>query len=201
MTPQLHQSGSAFFAPSASARRGACPTLTNPMRSGDGLLARLRPIEPGLMPAQWSLLARLARQFGNGLLDVTARGNLQIRGLNEDSAPQLAQALDDAGMFSHSGLAVETPPLSGIDASEVTNAERLASRIREAVQRHRPILKLAPKLSIVVNGGGLCNLSTASADVRLDAVRLTGKGLMWRIALAGDVLSARPVFWSREDSD
>ena len=33
-------------------RRGECPTLAAPMQTGDGLLARLNPVDGGLTPAQ-----------------------------------------------------------------------------------------------------------------------------------------------------
>ena len=61
-------------------RRGACPTLGRPMRTGDGLLARLRPEDCRLTLAQLRAVARGADTFGNGILEVTARGSLQIRG-------------------------------------------------------------------------------------------------------------------------
>ncbi|HUH49879.1 MAG TPA: precorrin-3B synthase, partial [Mycoplana sp.] len=60
------------------------------MRTGDGLLVRLRPVRVGLKPSDYIAIARLAAAHGNGLLEVTARGNLQIRGLLEETVPRLA---------------------------------------------------------------------------------------------------------------
>lgn len=171
-------------------RRGACPTLATPMETGDGLLARLRPVTPGYTPQDWLRLATLSRTHGNGLLDVTARGNLQIRGLTRDSAARLAQDLADAGLHSHTGLAIETPPLAGIDPSEIADGRPLAEALRAAVMALGDGLRLAPKLAVVVDGGGLLNLSGQVADIRLDAVRRDG-AMLWRIGLAGDALSAR----------
>lgn len=54
-------------------RRGACPTLGRPMRTGDGLLARLRPEDCRLTPAQFRAVARAAAEPVNGILEVTAR--------------------------------------------------------------------------------------------------------------------------------
>ncbi|MEH0074168.1 precorrin-3B synthase [Pannonibacter sp. Pt2] len=180
-------------APRFPVRRGACPSLVNPMPTGDGLLVRLRPAAAGLTPGQWGTLADLARTFGNGLLDVTARGNLQIRGLaHQDAAQQLSAELSRAGIEIRSGTAVETPPLAGLDCAEVADASGLADQIRDAIRQHTPALALAPKLAITVNGGGLFNLSDAISDLRLDAVRHGGQ-VLWRIALAGDARTARPV--------
>lgn len=173
----------------APERRGACPTLATPMETGDGLLARLRPVAPGYAPKDWLRLATLSRTHGNGLLDVTARGNLQIRGLTRDSAARLAQDLADAGLHSHTGLAIETPPLAGLDPSEVADGRPLAEALRAAVMAEGDALRLAPKLAVVVDGGGLLNLSGQVADIRLDAVRRDG-AVLWRIGLAGDALSA-----------
>ena len=68
-------------APEAPSRRGWCPSLARPMPTGDGLLARVHPPLGRLTPAQARAVAPGARRFGNGHVDVTARANLQIRGV------------------------------------------------------------------------------------------------------------------------
>ena len=77
----------------AGARRGACPTLHTPMPTGDGLLARIRVVGASLTPDQIAELARLAAEHGNGLVEITARGNLQVRGLRATSAAPFAEAV------------------------------------------------------------------------------------------------------------
>ena len=60
--------------------RGVCPGLSAPMETGDGLLARLLPNGP--MPLDAFIgLCEAARVHGNGIIEVSARGSLQIRGL------------------------------------------------------------------------------------------------------------------------
>ena len=71
-------------------RRGACPTLAAPMVTGDGLLVRLRPAGGALSLAQFKALAASAAANGNGVLEITARGNLQIRGLRR---PRVSSSL------------------------------------------------------------------------------------------------------------
>lgn len=175
-----------------SLRRGACPSLETPMQTGDGLLVRLRPAGPGLAPADYISLARLAADHGNGLLEVTARGNLQLRGLRVETVSRLAQGLADAGINLNRGVAVETPALSGLDPNEIADATKLAIAIRTAIGGPLSTLRLAPKLSIVVDGGGRLNLSDMAGDVRLDAIR-QGENLVWRLSVGGDVLTARPL--------
>lgn len=171
-------------------RRGACPSVAAPMPTGDGLLVRLRPRAPGLSPVEWCTIAALARRHGNGLVEVTARGNLQIRGLTADSARMLAADLDAAGIALRSGTAIEVPPLAGLDPSEEADATPLAAAIEAALVASR--LVLAPKLAIVVDGGGVLSLADTVADLRLDAEQ-TAEGVAWRISIAGDAFSARPV--------
>ena len=80
------------------------------MQTGDGLLARLRVSDDRLTPAQLSEIARLAALYGNGQVEITARGNLQVRGLTAASTPAFANAVR-AVVDIDSGLVVETPPL------------------------------------------------------------------------------------------
>ncbi|MCD2182542.1 precorrin-3B synthase [Rhizobium sp. GN54] len=178
--------------PTPSLRRGACPSLATPMQTGDGLLVRLRPARPSLAPADYIAIARLAADHGNGLLEVTARGNLQLRGLKDDTVQPLAAGLADAGIDFHRGVAVETPALSGLDPDEAADATPLAAAIRQTIAGPLSRLRLAPKLSIVVDGGGRLSLADMVGDIRLDAVR-RGGDLFWRLSVGGDVRSARPV--------
>lgn len=178
--------------PVPTLRRGACPSLTTPMQTGDGLLVRLRPACPGLAPANYISIARLAAAHGNGLLEVTARGNLQLRGLKDETVAPLAAGLAAAGIDLNRGVAVETPALSGLDPDEIADATQLSAAIRQAIAGPLSMLRLAPKLSIVVDGGGRLNLADMVGDIRLGAVR-RGEGLFWRLSVGGDARSARPV--------
>ena len=67
------------------------------MLTGDGWLVRLTPAS-GLTPAQLAGLARAAARLGNGLIEVTARGSLQMRGLTPASAAALAAAVAALGI-------------------------------------------------------------------------------------------------------
>jgi len=174
----------------AGLRRGACPSIAAPMRTGDGLLVRLRPVAPALSAQDLRALADLARRHGNGLIEITARGNLQLRGLTEASVPQLTEGLRKAGIVPQTGATVEVPPLSGIDPSETADAAPLAEALRAALAE--AVLALAPKLTIVVEGGGALSLADMVADIRLDAAS-TVDGVRWRLSIGGDRLTAKPV--------
>jgi precorrin-3B synthase len=99
----------------APVRRGACPSLSAPMETGDGLLVRLNPVDSSITPVQLAEIARAAGRFGNGMLEITARGSLQIRGLTDASARLLADFVDGLGIDVRTGVPVETAPLAGLD--------------------------------------------------------------------------------------
>lgn len=170
-------------------RRGACPSLSTPMMTGDGLLARLRPEKPGFALRDLMAIADAAASCGNGILEITARGNLQIRGLTARTVPLLSEKIAEAGIAIAQGLAIETPPLSGLDQTEVADAVSVAERLRVAVAAHQPPLVLAPKLSVIVDGGGQLNLGAVTADIRLRAMRTNGQ-VFWLLALAGTETTA-----------
>jgi precorrin-3B synthase len=78
---------------SVVAIKGWCPGAWQPMRSGDGLVVRIRPRGGRLNARQAAGIAELAERCGNGLIDLTNRANLQIRGVSEDSHPPLIDGL------------------------------------------------------------------------------------------------------------
>lgn len=173
-------------------RRGACPSLATPMVTGDGLLVRLRPAKPGFALRELIAMAEAAEVCGNGILEVTARGSLQIRGLRAETVSLLAMKIAEVGIEITEGLAIETPPLAGLDPSEIVNPLPLAAQLRATVAACEPRLALAPKLSITVDGGGHLHLGEITADIRLRAVRI-GRKTLWLLALAGTEATSRRI--------
>ena len=72
-------------------RKGWCPGARRPMQAKDGLLVRLR-ISGGVVPAATMRgIAQAGRAHGNGLFDLSARANLQMRGVRGESMPLLIE--------------------------------------------------------------------------------------------------------------
>ncbi|TCQ20864.1 precorrin-3B synthase [Rhizobium sp. PP-CC-3G-465] len=163
-------------------RRGACPTLAAPMQTGDGLLARLRPASGFFTAEAFLALLDAADAFGSGRLDITARGNLQIRGLRAESVAPLSAAIAGAGIMPCEGIAVEMPPLAGLDPSEGTDPRPLARKLADRIGDSG--LHLAPKLAIIVDGGGRLHLDGVAADIKLVA-EAAGASSRWRLLVAG----------------
>jgi len=148
------------------------------MQTGDGLLARIRVQHRTLSPIQLVELARLAIVHGNGILEVSARGNLQARGLNDESAPRFAKCVSNL-VSLEPGLVIDVSPLAGDDPTEIADPLPLAARIRLGAQSLEE--KLGPKVSVIIDGGGQVALSQLNADIRLIAQDETH----WAVHLGG----------------
>jgi precorrin-3B synthase len=129
------------------------------MPTGDGLLARLLPTGLVRLDAMAGFCAA-ARRHGNGIIEVTARGSLQVRGLTPVSAPLFAADVAELGIAAQESV----PVIAGFDDGA---ADLLTQQLRRAIAAAR--LALSPKVSVVVDGDGSLHLDGLSADVRLRA--------------------------------
>jgi precorrin-3B synthase len=172
------------LAPVLPHRRGACPGLSAPMTTGDGLLVRLLPIGTIALDA-FAGLCVAARQHGNGIIEVTSRGSIQIRGLSAASAPRFAAAVAALGIAAGDGIPVLINPLAGLDAQDIIDAGALAADLRLALARNSLTQRLAAKVSVAIDGGGALNLDRLAADVRLRA-EVLHNGIVIRIGVGGD---------------
>ncbi|WP_439357345.1 precorrin-3B synthase [Bradyrhizobium sp. DASA03007] len=155
---------------SASAIKGWCPGALRPMRSGDGLVVRVRPFGGRLEAAQISGLAGLAERFGSGLIDVTSRANLQIRGVSDESHGPLLDGLarlalldPDVDIESRRNILV-TPFWN-----EGDDTQALAAELEEALADSA--LKLPTKFGFAIDDGTSRVLAGDSADVRIERDR------------------------------
>ena len=170
-----------------SHRRGACPALFTPMQTGDGLLARILPAE-GITPAAFAAFCAAARRHGNGTIEVSARGSLQVRGLTAGSAPRFADEVAALGIAAL-GVPVLSDPLPDNPAALI-DAAALAANLRAAIADANIVP--APKVCVVVDGGGTLHLDALSADIRLHAYSLNGETRL-AIAFGGDANTAAPL--------
>lgn len=168
--------------------RGACPGLSAPMLTGDGLLARL------VLASQISLeaftgLCEAADAHGNGVMEISARGSLQVRGLNAVSATLFAEAVAALAIELCEDAPIVTDPLPE-DPAALIESHAIAADLRRAIAA--AALPLAAKVSVVIDGGGRVGLDALAADIRLRAVA-TSEGPRVHVALAGDASTATPI--------
>ncbi|MBR0985498.1 precorrin-3B synthase [Bradyrhizobium liaoningense] len=155
---------------SAATVKGWCPGALRPMLSGDGLVVRVRPFGGRLEAPQISGLAELAGQHGNGLIDVTSRANLQIRGVSEeghrpliDGLARLALLDPDPATEARRNILV-TPFWRAGDATQ-----SLAAELEEALEDNS--LALPTKFGFAIDDGNSRVLAGDSADIRIERDR------------------------------
>ncbi len=78
---------------------GWCPGALRPMQSGDGLVVRVRVPGGRVSRAQAAAIARAARAHGNGLIDLSGRANVQLRGVRPETHGALIAELTAAGLI------------------------------------------------------------------------------------------------------
>ncbi len=158
------------------AARGWCPGAHAPMMSGDGLVVRIRPRLARLTRAQVLGLAEAAQRYGSGIVELTSRANLQLRGVGEgDHAPLLDHlaALDlldaEPGLEARRNLLVQPLWRPG------DRTEALARALQAQLMALPP---LPPKFGFAVDTGPAPLLAQAPADIRFEAA--AGGGLLLR---------------------
>ena len=77
----------------------ACPGALQTHAAADGGLARVRVPGGTLTSAQLRVLASAARDLGDGALELTSRGNVQLRALAAGSEGELGDRLATAGLL------------------------------------------------------------------------------------------------------
>ncbi len=142
-------------------KRGWCPTVHEPMPTGDGLLMRIKPPLGQLVARHARLIAETAGHAGNGIVELTARGNVQLRGLTPDSARSAATVLVEAGLADADPTAerqrnVILSPLARHDPGVAPGTIALAAEV-EALLVGTP--GLSPKFCVAIDGGGALPLA------------------------------------------
>ncbi|SMP14391.1 cobalamin biosynthesis protein CobG [Shimia sagamensis] len=146
--------------------KGWCPGAYKPMMSGDGLVVRVRPMMARLTKAQVLGLCETSEKFGSGLIDLTSRANLQIRGVAEADHEAVLAALnsldllpDDPALESRRNILI--PPLWQDGDVTYRVATELVARLDE-------LPDLPPKMGYAVDLQGGPQLSDKSADFRIE---------------------------------
>ncbi|TFV66879.1 precorrin-3B synthase, partial [Blastococcus sp. CT_GayMR20] len=80
-------------------RVDACPGALQTHPAADGALARVRVPGGALTRVQLRTLSAAARELGDGTLELTSRGNVQLRRLRAGSEPELGDRLAAVGLL------------------------------------------------------------------------------------------------------
>lgn len=150
--------------------KGWCPTAHRPMESGDGLLIRARTIGARIDAAQLSSIAHIAKTYGNGLIDLTQRAQLQIRGVQASTLRDALKALDAAGLLATNADVerisnILAPPLAGLDSSAAFDAHALVAELAAAVAQDATLYALPAKFLFAIADGGALPIDVSEADI------------------------------------
>lgn len=149
--------------------KGWCPGAYRPMMSGDGLVVRVRPIMARVTAEQALALCDLAQRFGSGLIDLTSRANLQIRGVKESDHEALLEALNAQGLLPDDP---ELEARRNVLVSPLWHTGDLTERLTRALYAALGDLPVLPaKFGFAIDTGPAPLLRDNSADIRLERVQ------------------------------
>jgi precorrin-3B synthase len=160
------------------------------MLTGDGLLARLMPSAPIPLDAVIAL-CDASRTHGNGIVEVTQRGSLQIRGLSPATAPMFARTVAGLGLGTVGDPPIVTSPLLGLDVQEHGDLHALVAALRTELTGHAGIASISPKVSVLIDGHGSLHLDDLAADLRLRASSAT----RFHLSIAGNAAASTSLGW------
>lgn len=150
---------------SAPQIKGWCPGALQPMQSGDGLLMRPKILGSRLTLLQASEVAGVARDCGNGLIDLSQRAQLQLRGLSEKCFAQALMRFACAGLTARdmrleAALNILSSPLPG-------HADAVVESLAQAFPSDEALGALPGKFLFLVDDG-LPGLDDVLADIRIE---------------------------------
>ena len=160
------------------------------MPTGDGLLVRLMPPAPMPLDA-FIALCDASQTHGNGVMEVTQRGSLQVRGLSSDSALLFARTAAALGQGAPGGPAILAPPLYGLDAEESIDLPVFSAALRAELGREPAAAALGPKVCVLIDGGSALHLEDVPADLRLRAAHAS----RFHLSMAGNAAAATSLGW------
>jgi precorrin-3B synthase len=148
--------------------KGWCPGALRPMLSGDGWVVRVRPPAGRLTPKQASEMARLALAYGNGVISLSSRANIHLRGVTEHACGPLIEGLDTLGLIDENEDAEERrnivlAPFWSSDDGSVELAAGLATSLTARDAPHLPA-----KFGFAIDCGPRPVLNNVPADIRLE---------------------------------
>ncbi|GAA0601416.1 precorrin-3B synthase [Paenochrobactrum glaciei] len=140
----------------------------------DGHICRIKLPLGRITCAQAEEIARLSEQYGNGIIELTIRSNLQLRGVKPENREALIEALLACGLGPLKAEGddvrnVMVNPTAGIDANQHTDTTQLAHDLLRILQLTPRYHALSPKFSLLIDGGEACAITTHASDIWLSA--------------------------------
>lgn len=138
-----------------------CPGALTTHPAADGPLARIRLPGGVLLPRQIQMLAQAAAELGDGTLELTSRGNIQVRAVSDPDA--LASRVAESGLLpseSHERVRnILASPLSGrVDG--ITDVRALVGELDEGICAADELAELPGRVLFAIDDGrgDMCGL-------------------------------------------
>jgi sulfite reductase beta subunit-like hemoprotein len=151
--------------------------------AGDGWLARVRLPGGRLRAGQVGAVARAA-SLGNGLVDVTARANLQVRGLAREAAAPLAAVLVPAGLVpsaAHDRVRnVLASPVAGRHPAAVAETDEVVAALDRGLCADPALASLPSRFLFAVDDG-----SGVAVDARADVTLVARSAEVFALVAGG----------------
>jgi precorrin-3B synthase len=145
--------------------RDACPGALQLHQAADGALARVRLPGGVIAPEQLEALAHAATRFGSPAMELTSRGNIQLRSLTDSAA--VAEIIAAAGLLpsqTHERVRnIVASPLSGRVGGS-TDIRGLITELDDAIQSEPALAELPGRFMFGVDDGR-ADISGLAADV------------------------------------
>lgn len=158
-------------------------------------MLRTRVAGCALTSYQFAGLAGIAEDFGGGYLDLTTRGNTQVREIMPKNTIATLTALDELGLTAKGSGAdnlrnVTASPTSGFDPEEVLDVLPYARSMHHYILNNRDLYGLPRKFNISFDGGGRVSVCADTNDIAFYAVRVgegqrAEPGIYFRVQLCG----------------
>lgn len=157
-----------------------CPGLFYPTPAQDGSLSRLRVPGGFLTTPQSEAIVHLAHQCGHGVVQITNRANLQIRGVQSGIPPATLNHLQQVGLASPIAQVdalrnIMASPTAGIDRQQLLDTCPLVQGWNHYLSNRADFAVLSPKFSVCFAGGESVSVSDRPNDISLVSVNLAGQ--------------------------
>lgn len=173
-------------------RGDACPGALRLHAADDGFLARVR-IPGGMLDGHAArLLADAADRLGDGHIDLTSRGNAQLRGLGAGCGGELQSVLMRAGLLpapTHERVRnIVASPLTGLDRRGLPDVAPWVAELDRLLCASAPAAGLSGRFLFALDDGR-GDVTSLDADVNL-AAHDRGRALLWTAGQADAQLVA-----------
>ncbi|WP_457437058.1 precorrin-3B synthase [Pseudomonas sp. TE3786] len=139
-------------------RHTACPGLLRIVQARDGGICRIKLPGGRLSVAQALAISAAAERHASGVLEITNRANLQIRGVRGGEEQALITALLAAKLGPHNSAADDVrnlmlSPTAGVDAQQFLDVRPLAEQLLNLLESNQSLHQLSAKFALQLDGG------------------------------------------------